>query len=127
MSAALQRLGYGRDRHLALGHLDGMPLLLRGELRSTSTFATTRTGRGDPCHDAFLNQCPLILRQGRKHMQGQCSMRGARINGISSERLQPNAPLLEVLNDFEEMLGIAAQAVQLPHDEHIVLPTGPDR
>ncbi len=54
-------------------------------------------------------------------------MRGARVDVEPGEGLQANVPLIEFLDNLDQMLRVASEPVELPHDQHVPRPTGPNR
>src|SRR5712691_5690653 len=119
MSRALKRAGNRRHGNPTLGHIGRQGLLLGRQLRTSSTFAPTGTRCHQPCHDTFLNQRPLIFRQGCKQLEGKPPVWRRRIYLDPGQDLEADAPLLEVLDDLHEVLHTPPQPVELPYHEYI--------
>src|SRR4029434_5596691 len=125
MPATAQRLGYGRDRDLALGHQHCMLLLFRGQLRTSTTLPPTCPCCGNSSHHAFLNQCPLILGQRTEELEGEAAMGRRRIKSKAGQRLKPNTSPRQVLGYLNEVLGVPTEAIELPDEQRVALTTGP--
>ena len=85
-----------------------------------STLAASRRGSGEAGAGAFLDQIPLELAQSRKQVEHKAAAGGGGIDGFG-ERLEADAALFQGGDGFDEVGQIAAEAVELPHDQHLAV------
>jgi hypothetical protein len=104
-----------------------MLLLLGRQLGTPSAFSATSPGRSDARIDALGNKRPFVLRQHGEDLQDQPAMGRTRINVVPGQRLEPNPPLGQIVRNLNQVLRIAAQAVEFPNDQGIALATRPQR
>ena len=79
-----------------------------------------------PAHGAFADQLPLELGQRCEDAEHEAAGRGRGVDlrALAGEHPQAHAAGRQVLHGVDEMGEVAAQAVELPDDEHVALPQG---
>ena len=81
----------------------------------------------EPGHGAFTDQLPLELGQRREDAEHEAAGRGGGVDlrALAGEHPQAHAAGGQVLHGVDQMGEVAAEAVELPDDEDIALPQGP--
>ncbi len=77
-------------------------------------------------HGAFADQLPLEFGQRREDVEheaaGRC--RGVDLRALAGENPQAHAAGRQILHRVDQVGEVPAEAVELPDDEHVVLPQG---
>ena len=109
-------------RHRGLGqpHLG-----FRQRERPTAVASARPRGR-EPSQGAFADQLPLELGQRREDAEYEAAGRrgGVDLRALSGEHPLAHAADRQVLHGVDQVGEVAAEAVELPDDEHAALPQG---
>lgn len=99
-------------------HCPRLPDLRCTHLDPASTFSATGAGCSQAVLRAFDDEVVFELRDRREHVEEQPSPRGCRIDSLG-EGFQPDAPLLEPVDDFLQIPYRPAKPVGLRYDQGV--------
>ena len=80
--------------------------------------------RGQSSEGPFPDQLSFEFRQSREEREDQLSAGRRRVDAgpLAGEHPDPDAPVVEVLHQVDEMAEIATEAIEPPDDDHVSLP-----
>ena len=107
-------------RHRGLGQ----PHLSFRQRERPGIVASARPRGREPGQGAFTDQLPLELGQRREDAEHEAAGRrgGVDLRALPSEHPQAHAAGREVLHGVDQVGEVAAEAVELPDDEHVARP-----
>ena len=94
-----------------------------GEGKLAAAPSPSGTGGFQSGDGALADQFALELRQGGEDAEDEATGRGCRVDlcALACQHAQADAAFREVLHDADEVVQVAPEAIELPHDERVAL------